>query len=143
MKKILIVLTFVFAACTNQVKTEQQGNKNVKEQEHTAAAVPLNNGSKWKADETTKKNVAQMVRVVNDSVYANAAKGKQLCAGLQTKIDTLVKQCGMQGPEHDALHAWLEKVLKDMRELKGEDDHYPQAYTDLKKDIEGFNALFE
>ena len=136
-------MTFVFAACTNQVKTKQQGNKNVKEQEQTAAAVPLNNGSKWKADETTKKNVAQMVQVVNNSVYANAAKGKQLYATLQTKIDTLVKQCGMQGPEHDALHAWLEKILKDMRGLKGEDDQYAQAYTDLKKDIEGFNALFE
>jgi hypothetical protein len=140
MKKVLIILTVVIAACTNQVKTGD--NKNAKEQEH-ATAVPLNNGSKWKADEATKKNVTEMVQIVNDGIYADAAKRMQLYATLQIKIDTLVNQCSMQGPEHDALHAWLEKVLKDMRELKGEDHHYAEAYAGLKKDIEGFNALFE
>jgi cytochrome c556 len=143
MKKLLILLTVAFAACTSQVKTKQQDNENGKEQEHTETAALLNNGSKWKADEVTKKNVARMVQVVNDSLYADAAKRKQLYATLQTKIDTLVKQCGMQGAEHNALHAWLKKVLKDMKKLKEEDDEYNEVVPDLKKDIEGFNALFE
>lgn len=142
-KNLLILITVAFAACTNQVKTEQAKNENEKEQEHTETAVTLNNGSKWKADEVTKKNVYEMARVVNDSIYADAAKRKQLYATLQTKIDTLVTQCRMQGAEHDALHAWLTNVLKDMKELKEEDGEYNKVYAELKKDIEDFNALFE
>ena len=143
MKKLFILLTVAFVACTSQVITEQQDNENKNETEHTDLAVPLNNGRKWKADEATKKNVAEMIHVVDDSVYADAAKRKQLYATLQTRVDTLVKQCSMQGAEHDALHGWLKKVLKDMKELKENDNEYNEVFADLKKDIESFNALFE
>ena len=142
MKKLSILLTVAIAACTSQEKTEHKGN-NPNEQEDTAAAVPLNNGSKWKADEATKENVAKIVLLVNDNTYADATKRSQLYAHLQTKIDTLVKQCNMQGAEHDALHVWLEKVLKDMKDLKEEDDEHTNAYATLKKDIENFYAIFE
>ena len=143
MKKLLILLTVAIAACTSQEKTEHKGNNVANEQENTAAAVPLNNGSKWKADEATKENVAKIVLLVNDNTYADATKRSQLYGHLQTKIDTLVKQCNMQGAEHDALHVWLEKVLKDMKELKEEDDEHTKVYATLKKDIENFYAIFE
>jgi len=142
MKKLLIFLIVAVAACTNQSNTEQQANKTAIEEESTAAA-PLNNGSKWKADEATKKNVAEMAQVVNDTIYADATKRMQLYATLQTKIDTLVKQCSMQGAEHDALHVWLKNVLKDMKELKDENDEYNEVYADLKRDIGKFNDWFE
>ena len=87
--KLLIIVTVVLAACTNQVKTKQPDNENGKGQEPTETAAPLNNGSKWKADDATKKNVSEMVQVVNDRIYADAAKRKQLFTTLQTKIDTL------------------------------------------------------
>jgi hypothetical protein len=143
MKKLLILLTVTIAACTSQVRKEQQDNKDRKEQQHSETVVPLNNGSKWKADQATKQNVAEMVQVVNDSIYADAAKRKQLYANLQIKIDTLIKQCTMQGPEHDALHVWLGKVLKDMKKLKEEGNDYNEAYAGLKKDIEDFKHSFE
>ena len=81
--------------------------------------------------------------VVNDSSYADAAKRMQLYANLQSKIDRLVKQCSMNGAEHDALHVWLEKVMKDMKELKEENNNYSRVYAELKRDIERFNAFFE
>ena len=141
MKKLLILLTIAIAACNSQVKTEQKGNENANG--NTTTTVPLNKGNKWKADEATKKNVAGMVKVVNDSIYADATKRRQLYATLQSKIDTLVSQCRMQGAEHDALHVWLEKVLKDMKEMKKEDNEYREAYAALKRDIESFYGFFE
>src|SRR5687767_6755064 len=112
MKKVLIILTVVFAACTNHVKTDQHDNENLKQPNYTREILQLNNGNKWKADETTKMNVAAMMSIVNDSSFEDITKKAELLNYLQGKIDTLVKQCIMKGAEHDALHLWLENVLK-------------------------------
>jgi uncharacterized lipoprotein len=143
MKTILMLLAITLAACSEKPDTEQRRNKDTKEQNHSGTFVPMNNGSKWKADRATKQNVAEMAQIVNNNIYADAAKRKQLYVDLQTRIDTLIKQCTMQGPEHDALHVWLEKVLKDMKKLKTNDNEYSEAYASLKKDIVDFNRLFE
>jgi hypothetical protein len=143
MKGLIIILTVTITACTNQVQTDLQKSGSSNGQDQTEMTVQLNQGSKWKADEATKKNVAAMVQVVNDSSYEDATKRTQLTAALQTRIDSLVKQCSMKGKDHEALHTWLEKVLKDLKELKEEEDEYNQAYALLKKDVESFYAFFE
>ena len=98
---------------------------------------------KWKADEATKKNVAAMMQIVADSTYTDAAKRVQLYTNLRARIDTLVQQCTMKGPEHDALHVWLEKVLEDLKELKVENPEHRKVYTTLKKDVGSFYQSFE
>jgi hypothetical protein len=143
MKKILIVLLVTTVSCTSQESGKTKGKSTSHAQQHTAVTVPLNNGDKWKADDATKQNVAVIAQIVNDNNYRAADKRKQLSAALQSQIDTLIKQCRMKGPEHDALHVWLERVLKDMKELKKEDDEYKEVYAALKTDIEAFYATFE
>ena len=143
MKKLIIMLAVAITACTSQVITEKQGNKNSNERDNTPSAVQLNNGSKWKADETTKRNVAAMMRVFGDGNYADVAKKRELLVNMQSRIDTLINQCRMKGADHVALHAWLEKVLKDMKELKEGDDEHNEAPAALEKDIESFYAFFE
>ncbi len=143
MKKLIIILAVAIAACNSQSDTKQQGNEIANDQEKVPTAVQLNKGGKWKADEATKKNVAAMVQLANDSSYADASKKKQLFAKLQNRVDTLVQQCRMQGAEHAALHGWLENVLKDMKELKEEGEENSEDHADLKKDIESFYTFFE
>lgn len=143
MKSILIIVLAAFISCTSQPSTEQQENKTANENKDRVATTPLNNGTKWKADEATKKNVAAMVQVVADTTYADASKRKLLYTNLQARIDTLVKECSMKGAEHDALHVWLEKVLKDLKEVKEDDDEYNEAYAALKKDIAVYYQYFE
>ena len=143
MKKLIIILTVAIAACNSQVKTDKHGNENSNERDNTATAVQLNNGSKWKADEATKRNVAALVQVVSDSSYADITKRREMSAKVQSKVDTLINQCRMKGAEHDALHVWLEKVLMDMKALKEGHDEYREVYTALKKDIESFYNFFE
>jgi hypothetical protein len=106
--------------------------------------LQLNNGAKWKADEVTRKNVAAMVHVINDSDHFAKENKGEFVKQLQSRIDTLVAQCKMTGPDHDALHVWLEKVLQDLKEVKDkEDNEYAKAYAALKNDVESFYTFFE
>jgi hypothetical protein len=143
MKQLLIILLVAIVSCTNRPSGEQQENKTANDSENTVATVPSNSGTKWKADEATKKNVAAMEQVVNDTAYSDASKRKQLYTNMMSKVDTLVKQCSMKGAEHEALHAWLQKVLKDLKELKEEKNEYREAYATLTKDVKNFHQSFE
>lgn len=84
-----------------------------------------------------------MLLAINDVTFADAGKRKQLYTTLQAKADTLINECSMKGPEHDALHIWLAKVLTDIKELNEEDKAYAEAYAALKNDVESFYQFFE
>jgi hypothetical protein len=143
MNKIIAVLTSLFFfACTN---TSQEKVESATEREHSdsTSKLQLNNGAKWKTDEATRKNVAAIVLVVNDSSYATGKNRAQFANQLQVKIDTLVQQCKMTGPDHDALHLWLDKILHDVKEIKENEDEYDKKNAALKKDVESFNDYFE
>jgi hypothetical protein len=140
MKQLLILLAMFITSCNSSQPGEQQQNKPVNDK-HSVATLQLNGGQKWKVDEPTRKNVAAMVRIVNDRSYQDSSKRNELYASIQSQIDTLVKECRMKGPEHDALHVWLEKVLKDVKDLKR--DEYTQAFAALAKDVNSFYDYFE
>lgn len=143
MKALMILVLAGLLSCTSQPAADQQENKNTNHHEDSVATAPLNSGAKWKADEATKKNVAAMVQVVADTAYAQAANSMQLHKNLQAKVDVLIKECRMKGADHDALHVWLEKVLKDLKEIKEGEDDYPKAYEALKRDVNSFYDSFE
>jgi hypothetical protein len=124
---------------TDKSQQEKHDTTSSKDQ----ASAQMNKGSRWKADDVTKKNVAAMVTVINDSSNIGDNKRAQLAKQLQTRIETLLQECKMKGPDHNVLHAWLEQVLHDLKEMKGEDEEYKKLYVVLKKDIESFYILFE
>ena len=138
MNKILLFISILAISCSNNASHEghEQGSKS-------APTLQLNNGAKWKADEPTQKNVSAIVKVINDSIYLDEKNRAQLSNQLQTRIDTLIQECRMKGPDHDALHLWLEQVLHDLKELKETDKDYQKSFATLKKDVENFYAFFE
>ena len=148
MNKILIILSLLIAACSNNESHigVAKGDKHEEHDSATAAVVtvPLNNNAKWRTDDATRKNVVAMVRAVNDSNNIGTSRKQQLVQQLQGTIDTLVQQCTMKGPGHDALHLWLEQVMHDLKSVKEEtDDGYQKSYAALKRDVENFYAYFE
>ena len=143
MKHLLVITLAALASCNSPKSSEQQGSKFANDTEKSVSTAPQVVQKKWKADEATKKNVAAMMQIVADSTYTDAAKRVQLYTNLRARIDTLVQQCTMKGPEHDALHVWLEKVLEDLKELKVENPEHRKVYTTLKKDVGSFYQSFE
>lgn len=147
MNKILIILSLLITACSNnESHIGAKGGKHDKHDSATVAVVPLRliNNTKWRTDDATRKNVAAMVRAVNDSNNIGTSRKQQLEQHLQATIDTLVQQCTMKGPDHDALHLWLEQVMHDLKSVKEEtDDGYQKSYAALKRDVENFYAYFE
>lgn len=147
MNKILISLSLLVMACTNnvsQVKTtpsEQEKHDATTNVLHDS--LQLNNGARWKADDATRKNVAAIVSVINDSSNMGQNHRAQLTRQLQIRIDTLVQQCRMTGPDHDALHVWLQQVLHDLKELKTGDHDYQVSFDALRQDVDSFYVFFE
>ena len=135
-------------ACSNNPSQTEATDTGEQEKHNTTTSIvhnslQLNNGAKWKADEATRKNVAAIVNVINDSINVGLNNRAQLTKQLQIRIDTLVQQCKMKGPDHDALHVWLEQVLHDLQEVKAEDHDYKKSFATLKKDVESFYDFFE
>ena len=148
MNRILISLSLFVMACSGNVSQGEATDSGEKDKHEANTSVvhnslQLNNGSRWKADAATRNNVAAIVNVINDSSNMGQSNRAQLTKQLQIRIDTLVQQCRMQGPDHDALHVWLQQVLHDLQNVKTEEHEYQKAYGALKKDVESFYVFFE
>ncbi len=82
--------------------------------------LALNNGAKWKADESTNKNVALLVATGNK--FSTSSKrtledyhgfGKDISAG----INKMINECTMKGAADEALHHWFLPVLQQTKTL--------------------------
>ncbi len=151
MNKVLIAfMCWFLVSCANSASQVEGASEAGHEQHDTAKSeskMALNNGMKWKADESTRKNVAAMIAIVNDSSGVDINNRKELTKNLEAGIDTLVQECKMQGPDHEALHVWLKQVLHDLKELKEEDNsdagEFKEAYAELKSSLASFYDFFE
>ena len=128
MKKLfaLPVIGMMLLSCNEQ-------NHNHKHDKAEAAAVEkqhqetgpenleLNNGQKWKADSSTNQNVIFLLTVI-DKFTAGTDKSLPAygitAAELQGGLDKMISECRMKGPDHDALHQWLEPLIGEVAKLK-------------------------
>lgn len=146
MKTILTILSILLIACSNnesRIEAAHEGDPHGIST-NVNNALQLNNGAKWKTDEATRENVAAMMKVVNENSNIGEKNASRLAKQLQARIDTLIHQCEMKGPEHDTLPVWLGQVLHNPRELKEVDhDEYQKSYAALRKRMESFYTYFE
>lgn len=85
--------------------------------EETSAKISLNNGAKWKADSSTNKNVSALRNVIKYATPASLEDYHNTGNALQEGISKMVSECRMQGPDHDALHQWLEPLMEMNKKL--------------------------
>lgn len=120
MKKLFFLLccAAIFFAC-NQSTTE---NKPDEHADHAhATELTLNNGAKWKADSITNHNVVAL-KTVSDNFrikpFPSVNDYQMLGNDLNNSLNTMIQQCKMTGSDHDALHQWLDPILKGTNQLK-------------------------
>lgn len=147
MNKIVLILSVFFISCADTAshghEATDEHETHGKSAEKETAVLQLNNGAKWKADDATRQNVAALSQVADNSRNEGFANRDRLSAELKSALDTLVKQCKMKGPDHDALHVWLETVMQDVKDLKTvNESEYPEVHARLKKDINSFHDYF-
>jgi hypothetical protein len=151
-KYIFILLGFGFlAACNNEVdhaehKTSIEAPTPAAHNEETVLA--LNDGKKWDSDETSNINVAALKKVLDEFDEKNATTVKDYnvaATNLKGVLDTLIKECRMKGADHDALHAWLEPLMKDVNDLNKTttEDEAKNLLDQIEERLNEYNKYFE
>ena len=153
LKKIIILLFLLsFYACNNSSSTTDKIADSVHgvppgDHKEDASALSLNNGKKWKSDESTRNHVmklSEMIRSFNGRANNSSSDYRRFAAEVQTELDGLIKDCRMSGPDHDALHLWLEPILKQVAELKTDPaaEKATEIVQAITKDVDLFNQYF-
>ena len=157
--KIKIALTgllvVLFLACTNQNKTSLtdtvqteavHGHSTI--EEAPAVELALNKGSKWQSDKSTwvhAANLNALVETFQKKENADLETYQVFAAAMQEELGGLVKDCKMKGAEHEALHLWLEPIMKDVNDLKkaGTAEEGKHISENLTANVQKFSQYFE
>ncbi len=152
MKKLLVtfMVTGFLLACNQGSDHAADGHSKSSEEKHLQhekkpAGLVLNNGAKWKADSSTKINVALLRDISSSAQKANLENYHQTAEQLQEGLNKMVKECKMKGPDHDALHKWLEPLVEKMKEFKKQTETERAAISleEIKKQLNLFPIYFE
>lgn len=146
MKKLLSLLLLIVSiiSCKSKSNNGQSPADTLSSKqevhENTGTELSLNNGAKWKVDSITQVHFNELKNIV-DAAQKNESKDfAGVAAQLQEGLNTLISDCKMTGPDHEALHKWLEPLLEKVKELKGVSAAGGPA---LMKEISGHLNLFE
>ena len=156
MKKLffLALTAFTLFSCNsganNVIVDEHAGHNHETEEAPVANAevIPMNNGAKWKADKATTKNVAELKTIAETfklKVTPELKDYQELNGEFGRALNKMIQQCTMSGPDHDALHVWLEPVLKDNAKLKESSDVAAShdIFLSIDKRINNYPNYFE
>lgn len=135
---------------TTTTKIEQDTSTSIvadEEHAHDVVGLTLNNGAKWNGDEPTNANVKNLETILSDFNPSTPATEDYvtLSNNLQAGLNKLIQDCRMKGPDHDALHAWLEPLIVKVKNLKAITDiNTAKASTnDIKEHIELYHEYFK
>lgn len=104
----------------------------------------LNDGKKWKLDESTRKNISSIKESVQSANKESKTDYKKLVTDLEAGANNLIQECRMSGKDHDMLHLWLEKFLSTLKQLKNSQPGQEKAlFNELKQQVNNFDEYFE
>lgn len=141
MKRLTTIILFTITFFAGNAKSLYQ-------HEQASEKLVLNNGAKWKIDQPTSNNVIHLLQIVK---VANAKTAKTLTyyhqtgTALQAGINKMIKECRMKGPDHLALHKWLEPLMEQVTQInRSSNETTAKKYFDkIKNHLNIFNRYFE
>jgi len=149
MKTILIIISIgLFISCSDsKTGTKEDHSHDAAAVEHhqpeSSDAMELNNGNKWKSDETTRQHVQNMQSIVNGAEPKTPDEYVAVAKHLKSEADKLISDCRMQGADHDALHKWLMPYLNEVQALEKGDENASMHFENVKHKLAEFNNYFE
>ena len=113
---IALLLLFVAAACHREAAASPGGAAD------PLAAVGLDGGKRWRADDHTREILAKMQAAVKAAANdVSPARTTALAKQLQGLGDELIAGCKMTGSAHDALHVYLGELLPGFQRMAADD----------------------
>jgi len=150
LKKIIYLALglFILIGCSQTPNKTAGDDHDDHDHAATNTELTLNNGNKWKADSTTNHNVVNLKTIADNfriKPFPSATDYQLVGGDLIAGVNTLIRDCKMSGPDHDALHHWLEPVLKEINDLKDSKDTTSARATfeSLDKRIDDYHKFFE
>ncbi|MEO6851849.1 MAG: hypothetical protein ABI166_14505 [Mucilaginibacter sp.] len=127
MRNILAILLIAasLASCTNHKTAEKtvvvSAEADEQDERSQGQELTLNNGAKWKIDESTHNNVVNLQNILN-AFTGDASRPlsdyQEVQHDLKDGIDKMISECHMTGPDHEALHHWLKPLIHKVADLK-------------------------
>lgn len=123
---LFVLFTTIIPACNNNTHSVKKEliDSSVTGQypyETVVDSLSSNNGFKWKVDSSTSNNVKNLQTTIekfNRGSDKSVSGYKIAAAGLQKGLDKMINECKMKGPDHDALHKWLEPLIAQLAKFK-------------------------
>ncbi len=127
MKKFvyLIVGIIILFSCNQGNNKSRTENNTSSIQAVADTCLTLNNGDKWKADSSTYNNVMDLKNtsdMFKIQPFPSLNEYQSLGNDLTKEINKMIQECKMTGPDHEALHKWLEPILENTNKLKSVSD---------------------
>lgn len=148
MKKIILFICASFLFACNQSSNKTETDEHAAHANGENVALTLNNGAKWKADSITNHNVVNLKTVADNfriKPFPSINDYQLLGNDLKTGLNTMIQQCQMKGPDHDALHHWLEPIQKGANDLSNAKDTTAAStvFHSVDKRIDEYHNFFE
>jgi hypothetical protein len=147
------VIVILFTACQSEntndkpAAHDEVNNSGTQTHDHhePATSLSLNNGAKWQADSMTEANVEALILIADNNTAISLEDYQKLAHSLEEGINKLINDCRMKGPEHEALHQWLEPLLTMNQELTeaASAEDAEKLFLKEKEHLHLFNDYFE
>jgi hypothetical protein len=149
MKRIIFGLlfsSFLFGCNQNSEEADHHAHEDTSGVQQTQ--LTLNNGAKWKADSITNQNVVILKTIADNfkiKPFPSSNDYQTLSGDLSNALNQMIQQCKMTGPDHEALHHWLEPVLEKNKELKNTSDtaNAKRIFVSIDQRIDDYPNYFE
>lgn len=144
----ITILTFslVLFSCDNTTNSEKISPAiEVDDHNHEGnESIVLNNGKKWKVDETMMPPIRSMENALNAFSKSKEKDYNSLAEELQTSIETLTSNCTMTGQSHDELHKWLLPYIDLVDELSATTNEADAqlVFKRINESFSTFNTYF-
>ncbi len=122
--------------------------RGLQQQVPASEKLVLNNGVKWKVDKSTNNNVTNLQRLVS-TAGGKTAKSlpdyRKTGITLQQGIAKMIRECKMKGPDHLALHKWLEPLMEQVAKLNRASNATAAArsFDTITAQLNLFNQYFQ
>jgi hypothetical protein len=155
-KTLIILLIATYAiSCGNNPETDHDDGGH--DQHHEKAedkheekvedefALDLNNGNPWSANIETTEGIGNMVVLVDSFTDTESVEAYSILSNhLSSTLNTILKECTMDGEAHNNLHTYLYPMF-DMIEGIGSTDleTCKVSYSELKAQLSEYPNYFE